>query len=248
MQRTTARSPPRTALDRCRLRRRLAALRLGPWGAAARLGRVLPAGHEQAGLRPAVAVGLPPPPVSYPVLLVVPLTTQHGTSTEANPRGVSAATCRNRMVARAVGDAVRPDADLRRPPRPGLPRHARPGQLRGGAAGCPARAGSTIRSLAPGADLPFAKHGLPPWSMCRPGGAGNRRARPARAERSAPSTTGTVPAVWSFRPGQCPRTVCVHAGSDVERGPRPPTPAAGPLAADESRHAQGEPENTSCVG
>jgi mRNA interferase MazF len=50
------------------------------------LGRVLPAGHEQAGLRPAVAVGLPRPPLRYPVLLVVPLTTQHGAWAAANPQ------------------------------------------------------------------------------------------------------------------------------------------------------------------
>ena len=50
------------------------------------LGRVLPVGHEQAGLRPAVAVGLPPPPLRYPVLLVVPLTTQHGAWAKANPQ------------------------------------------------------------------------------------------------------------------------------------------------------------------
>ena len=50
------------------------------------LGQVLPPGHEQAGTRPAVAVGLPRPPLRYPVLLVVPLTTQHGAWADANRR------------------------------------------------------------------------------------------------------------------------------------------------------------------
>ncbi len=50
------------------------------------LGRVLPPGHEQAGTRPAVAVGLPQPPLRYPVLLVVPLTTLHGVWADANRR------------------------------------------------------------------------------------------------------------------------------------------------------------------
>lgn len=49
------------------------------------LGRVEPSGHEQEGTRPVVVVGAPRPPLRYPVLLVVPLTTQEGSWAEANP-------------------------------------------------------------------------------------------------------------------------------------------------------------------
>ena len=37
-----------------------------------------PKGHEQEGLRPAIVVGIPWGPVRYPVVIVVPLTTQSG--------------------------------------------------------------------------------------------------------------------------------------------------------------------------
>ena len=80
------------------------------------LGRVLPPGHEQAGTRPAVAVGVPSPPLRYPVLLVVPLTTQYGAWAEANQRvypklAASAAGLRARSV--ALCDQIR-TCDARR--------------------------------------------------------------------------------------------------------------------------------------
>ena len=44
-----------------------------------------PAGHEQQGLRPAVVVGIPTPPVRYPMVMVVPLTSKLGEWQNANP-------------------------------------------------------------------------------------------------------------------------------------------------------------------
>ena len=43
-----------------------------------------PSGREQEGTRPVVVVGVPPEPLRYPVVVVVPLTTQRGTWAEAN--------------------------------------------------------------------------------------------------------------------------------------------------------------------
>ncbi|MBM3266861.1 MAG: type II toxin-antitoxin system PemK/MazF family toxin [Candidatus Sericytochromatia bacterium] len=44
-----------------------------------------PRGHEQEGLRPAVVVGIPPLPMRFPLVWVVPLTSQTGQWQEANP-------------------------------------------------------------------------------------------------------------------------------------------------------------------
>jgi len=44
-----------------------------------------PSGREQEGTRPVVVAGVPPEPLRYPVVVVVPLTTQRGTWAEANP-------------------------------------------------------------------------------------------------------------------------------------------------------------------
>ena len=44
-----------------------------------------PRGHEQEGIRPAVIIGLPPGDVRYPVVVVVPLTTQLGGWVRKNP-------------------------------------------------------------------------------------------------------------------------------------------------------------------
>ena len=44
-----------------------------------------PKGHEQEGSRPAIVVGVPKGAVRYPVVFVVPLTTQSGTWAENNP-------------------------------------------------------------------------------------------------------------------------------------------------------------------
>lgn len=44
-----------------------------------------PRGHEQQGVRPAVVVGVPKGAVRYPVVIVVPLTTQTGDWAERNP-------------------------------------------------------------------------------------------------------------------------------------------------------------------
>ncbi|MBC7542388.1 MAG: type II toxin-antitoxin system PemK/MazF family toxin [Candidatus Sericytochromatia bacterium] len=44
-----------------------------------------PAGHEQQGIRPAVVVGIPVPPVRYPMVMVVPLTSKTGGWQTANP-------------------------------------------------------------------------------------------------------------------------------------------------------------------
>lgn len=44
-----------------------------------------PKGHEQEGNRPAVVVGMPQGPVRYPVVIVVPLTTQSGPWVKKNP-------------------------------------------------------------------------------------------------------------------------------------------------------------------
>ena len=44
-----------------------------------------PKGHEQEGKRPAVIVGLPLGDVRYPVVVVVPLTTQFGSWVKKNP-------------------------------------------------------------------------------------------------------------------------------------------------------------------
>ena len=45
-----------------------------------------PRGHEQEGKRPVIVVGVPKGDVRYPVLLVVPLTTQIGQWANNNPR------------------------------------------------------------------------------------------------------------------------------------------------------------------
>jgi mRNA interferase MazF len=44
-----------------------------------------PKGHEQEGRRPAVIVGVPQGDVRYPVVVVVPLTTQFGDWAKKNP-------------------------------------------------------------------------------------------------------------------------------------------------------------------
>lgn len=44
-----------------------------------------PTGYEQEGVRPAVVVGVPRNPVRYPVVIVVPLTTQTGPWADRNP-------------------------------------------------------------------------------------------------------------------------------------------------------------------
>lgn len=44
-----------------------------------------PPGHEQEGLRPVVVVGVPPEPLRYPVVYVVPLTSQAGGWAARNP-------------------------------------------------------------------------------------------------------------------------------------------------------------------
>jgi mRNA interferase MazF len=44
-----------------------------------------PKGHEQEGKRPAIVVGIPQGPVRYPVVIVVPLTTQSGPWVRRNP-------------------------------------------------------------------------------------------------------------------------------------------------------------------
>lgn len=49
------------------------------------LGTAAPPGHEQAGNRPVVVVSQPPAPVRYPVLLIVPVTSQVGIWADANP-------------------------------------------------------------------------------------------------------------------------------------------------------------------
>lgn len=45
----------------------------------------LPPGHEQEGQRPAIVVGVPIGAIRYPVIIVVPLTTQGGTWARENP-------------------------------------------------------------------------------------------------------------------------------------------------------------------
>lgn len=45
----------------------------------------LPPGHEQEGPRPVVVVGVPTGPLRYPVILVVPLTSQTGAWASKNP-------------------------------------------------------------------------------------------------------------------------------------------------------------------
>ena len=45
-----------------------------------------PPGHEQVGTRPAIVVSVPPPPLRYAVLIVVPITSQAGMWAESNPR------------------------------------------------------------------------------------------------------------------------------------------------------------------
>ncbi|MBE9063753.1 type II toxin-antitoxin system PemK/MazF family toxin [cf. Phormidesmis sp. LEGE 11477] len=45
----------------------------------------VPPMHEQQGIRPAIIVAVPPGRVRYPLIVVVPLTTQMGTWTAANP-------------------------------------------------------------------------------------------------------------------------------------------------------------------
>lgn len=44
-----------------------------------------PRGHEQEGVRPAIVVGVPQAPVRYPVVIVVPLTTQSSLWAKRNP-------------------------------------------------------------------------------------------------------------------------------------------------------------------
>lgn len=44
-----------------------------------------PGGREQEGSRPAIAVGIPKGSVRYPVIVVVPLTTQAGSWAKNNP-------------------------------------------------------------------------------------------------------------------------------------------------------------------
>ena len=44
-----------------------------------------PKGHEQEGIRPVIVVGVPQGPVRYPVVIVVPLTTQSGSWAKKNP-------------------------------------------------------------------------------------------------------------------------------------------------------------------
>lgn len=44
-----------------------------------------PRGHEQEGIRPAAIIGVPPSDVRYPVVVVVPLTTQLGGWVTKNP-------------------------------------------------------------------------------------------------------------------------------------------------------------------
>jgi mRNA interferase MazF len=44
-----------------------------------------PRGHEQEGVRPAIVIGIPWGPVRYPVVIVVPLTTQSGIWARENP-------------------------------------------------------------------------------------------------------------------------------------------------------------------
>lgn len=51
----------------------------------AALPRHVPTGREQEGPRPVVVVGVPPEPVRYPVVIVVPLTSQDGRWSDENP-------------------------------------------------------------------------------------------------------------------------------------------------------------------
>jgi len=44
-----------------------------------------PKGHEQEGSRPAIVVGIPKGAIRYPVVIVVPLTTQSGSWAIKNP-------------------------------------------------------------------------------------------------------------------------------------------------------------------
>jgi mRNA interferase MazF len=44
-----------------------------------------PKGHEQEGKRPVIVVGIPQGTLRYPVVIVVPLTTQSGPWAEENP-------------------------------------------------------------------------------------------------------------------------------------------------------------------
>jgi mRNA interferase MazF len=44
-----------------------------------------PAGHEQIGTRPVVVAAVPPEPLRYPVVIVVPLTTRAECWQDANP-------------------------------------------------------------------------------------------------------------------------------------------------------------------
>lgn len=50
------------------------------------LGEHHPLGHEQRGRRPAVVVGIPPDPVRFPIVVVVPLTSRGGAWVERNPK------------------------------------------------------------------------------------------------------------------------------------------------------------------
>ena len=45
----------------------------------------LPPGHEQEGRRPAVVVGIPSEPLRFPVVYIVPLTSQFGAWARKNP-------------------------------------------------------------------------------------------------------------------------------------------------------------------
>ncbi len=45
----------------------------------------IPAGHEQEGRKPAIVVGVPPQPLRYGVLTIVPMTAQTGRWADLNP-------------------------------------------------------------------------------------------------------------------------------------------------------------------
>lgn len=49
------------------------------------LAKHVPAGREQEGTRPVVVVAVPPEPVRYPVVIVVPITSQEGLWSKENP-------------------------------------------------------------------------------------------------------------------------------------------------------------------
>lgn len=51
----------------------------------AALARQVPTGREQVGTRPVIVVAVPPEPVRYPVVIVVPVTSQEGPWSRENP-------------------------------------------------------------------------------------------------------------------------------------------------------------------